>query len=223
MSAQSGANILALELEKVRDKVPLLYERDDLFLKLIQTRGDVEKVSSRLMRLPLQLVPGGKAGAFGPDGSDLGRGSGTLYDVAQVTPQFFKIGIEFTKLVEQVDILFANEGEAQALTGAASFTEAARTLSKACPIVCVTHGAKGSVIFADGRSHEIAAAPIERLVDTTGAGDLYASGFLYGLTHGRPLEVCGRLGSLAAAEIISHIGARPERRLKDLAAAAGLI
>jgi sugar/nucleoside kinase (ribokinase family) len=61
------------------------------------------------------------------------------------------------------------------------------------------------------------------VVDTTGAGDLYASGFLYGMTHGRPLEVCGRLGSLAAAEIISHIGARPERPLKELAAAAGLI
>ncbi len=100
MPAQSGANVLAVELEKVRDKVPLLYERDDLFLKLIQTRGDVEKVSSRLMRLPLQLVPGGKAGAFNADGGDLGRGSGTIYDVAQVTPQFFKIGIEFTKLVE---------------------------------------------------------------------------------------------------------------------------
>lgn len=100
MPAQDGANVLALELEKVRDKVPLLYERDDLFLKLLQTRGDVEKVSSRFMRLPLQLIPGGKAGAFGPDGQDLGRGSGTIYDVAQVTPQFFKIGIEFTKLVE---------------------------------------------------------------------------------------------------------------------------
>ena len=100
MPAQSGANVLALELEKVRDKVPLLYERDDLFLKMIQTRGDVEKVSSRLMRLPLQLVPGGKAGAFNPEAGDLGRGSGTIYDVAQVTPQFFKIAIEFTKLVE---------------------------------------------------------------------------------------------------------------------------
>jgi hypothetical protein len=100
MPAQDGANVLALELEKVRDKVPLLYERDDLFLKLLQTRGDVEKVSSRFMRLPLQLIPGGKAGAFGPDGTDLGRGSGTIYDVAQVTPKFYKIGIEFTKLVE---------------------------------------------------------------------------------------------------------------------------
>jgi hypothetical protein len=100
MPAQGGNQVLALELEKVRDKVPLLYERDDLFLKLIQTRGDVEKVSARNMRLPLQLVPGGKAGAFNPDGGDLKRGSGTVYDVAQVTPQFFKIGIEFTKLVE---------------------------------------------------------------------------------------------------------------------------
>ena len=100
MPAQNGANVLALELEKVRDKVPLLYERDDVFLKLIQARGDVEKVSSRLMRLPLQLIPGGKAGGFDPNGGDLGRGSGTIYDVAQVSPQFFKIGIEFTKLVE---------------------------------------------------------------------------------------------------------------------------
>lgn len=100
MPAQSGSSVLALELEKVRDKVPLLYERDDLFLKLLQVRGDVEKVSARLMRLPLQLIPGGKAGAFNPDAGDLGRGSGTVYDVAQVTPQFFKIGIEFTKLVE---------------------------------------------------------------------------------------------------------------------------
>ncbi len=100
MPPQSGSSVLALELEKVRDKVPLLYERDDLFLKLLQVRGDVEKVSARLMRLPLQLIPGGKAGAFSADAGDLGRGSGTVYDVAQVTPQFFKIGIEFTKLVE---------------------------------------------------------------------------------------------------------------------------
>ncbi len=66
------------------------------------------------------------------------------------------------------------------------------------------------------------AAPVAKVVDTTGAGDLYASGFLYGVTHGRPLDACGRLGALCAAEIISHIGARPERPLKDLAQAAGL-
>lgn len=100
MPPQNGNSVIALELEKVRDKVPLLYERDDTFIKLLQARGDVEVVSSRLMRLPLQINPGGKAGAFDPNGGDLGRGSGSQYEVANVTPLFFKIGIEFTKLVE---------------------------------------------------------------------------------------------------------------------------
>lgn len=81
MPAQANANVIALQLEKVRDKVPLLYERDDILLTMIQQRGDVEKVSSRNMRLPLQLVPGGKAGSYNADGGDLGRGSGTAYDV----------------------------------------------------------------------------------------------------------------------------------------------
>ena len=67
------------------------------------------------------------------------------------------------------------------------------------------------------------AAPVRKVVDTTGAGDLYASGFLYGLTRGRDLAACGRLGSLCAAEIISHFGARPETSLKELAAKAGLL
>ena len=75
MAAQNNAQTIALQLEKVRDKVPLLYERDDVLLSMIQTRGDVEKVSSRNMRLPLQLVPGGKAGSYSADGGDLGRGT----------------------------------------------------------------------------------------------------------------------------------------------------
>src|SRR5207244_11601969 len=86
MPAMSNSQAVALQLEKVRDKIPLLYERDDILLAMIQQRGDVEKVSSRNMRLPLQLVPGGKAGSYNPDGGDLGRGSGSTYDVAQVTP-----------------------------------------------------------------------------------------------------------------------------------------
>jgi sugar/nucleoside kinase (ribokinase family) len=69
----------------------------------------------------------------------------------------------------------------------------------------------------------VPAAPVSKVVDTTGAGDLYASGFLYGLTRGRELAACGKLGSLCAAEIISHFGARPETSLKDLAAKAGLV
>lgn len=100
MAAQNNAQTIALQLEKVRDKVPLLYERDDVLLSMIQARGDVEKVSSRNMRLPLQLIPGGKAGSYSADGGDLGRGSGTTYDVAQVSPIFFRFAVEITKLVE---------------------------------------------------------------------------------------------------------------------------
>ena len=100
MAQMQNAQTIALQLEKVRDKVPLLYERDDVLLTMIQQRGDVEKVSSRNMRLPLQLVPGGKAGSYNADGGDLGRGSGTTYDVAQVSPIFFRFAVEISKLIE---------------------------------------------------------------------------------------------------------------------------
>ena len=114
MPAQANANVIALQLEKVRDKVPLLYERDDILLTMIQQRGDVEKVSSRNMRLPLQVNPGGKAGSYNADGGDLGRGSGTQYDVAQVSPIFFRFAIEITKLVE-----YATTGRDRAIENAA--------------------------------------------------------------------------------------------------------
>src|SRR5580692_12294294 len=100
MAVQNNAQTVALQLEKVRDKVPLLYERDDVLLTMIQQRGDVEKVSSRNMRLPLQLIAGGKAGSYNADGGDLGRGSGTTYDVAQVSPIFFRFAVEISKLIE---------------------------------------------------------------------------------------------------------------------------
>ncbi|MGA7221728.1 MAG: hypothetical protein WBX16_02635 [Candidatus Acidiferrales bacterium] len=100
MAQMQNAQSVALQLEKVRDKLPLLYERDDILLTMIQQRGDVERVSSRNMRLPLQIRPGGKAGLVNMDGGDLGRGSGTIYDVAQVTPVFFRHAVEITKLVE---------------------------------------------------------------------------------------------------------------------------
>jgi hypothetical protein len=114
MTAQNNANVIALQLEKVRDKVPLLYERDDILLTMIQQRGDVEKVSSRNMRLPLQVLPGGKAGTYSADGGDLGRGTGTQYDVAQVSPVFFRFAIEVTKLVE-----YATDGRERAVADAA--------------------------------------------------------------------------------------------------------
>jgi hypothetical protein len=100
MPAMQNTQTVALQLEKVRDKIPVLYERDDVLLSLIQKRGDVEKVSSRNMRLPLQITPGGKAGSYNADGGDLGRGSGSSYDVAQISPIFFRFAIEITKLVE---------------------------------------------------------------------------------------------------------------------------
>ena len=101
MSAMSNAQTIALQLEKVRDKVPLLYERDDVLLTHDPAaRRRRESFSSRNMRLPLQLIPGGKAGSYNADGGDLGRGSGTTYDVAQVSPIFFRFAVEITKLVE---------------------------------------------------------------------------------------------------------------------------
>ena len=121
----------------------------------------------------------------------------------------------------EVDVLFANEVEISALfeTG---FDAALAALRGRVKVAAVTRGAQGSVILANGASVEVAADPAVRLVDTTGAGDQYAAGFLVGLAAGRPFEVCGRLGSIAAAEVISHFGPRPQTRLKDLAAAKGL-
>src|SRR5260370_26542966 len=114
MPAQANANVIALQLEKLSEKVPLLYERADILCTVIQPRGGVEKVSSRNMRLPLQVNPGGKAGSYNADGGDLGRGSGTAYDVAQVSPIFFRFAIEITKLVE-----YATTGRERAIENAA--------------------------------------------------------------------------------------------------------
>ena len=89
-----------------------------------------------------------------------------------------------------------------------------------CPIAAVTRGEHGSVIVSGDETHEVAAAPVGEVVDTTGAGDLYAAGFLFGLTRGEPLARCGKLGSLCAAEVISHVGARPQRQLSELVASS---
>lgn len=131
---------------------------------------------------------------------------------------------EFRTLIsDHVDILFANEIELSSLFEAGDPEVAARGMAAYCDIVVLTRSAKGSLVVAGADIYEIPPAPVAKVVDTTGAGDLYASGFLFGLTRGKPLDACGRLGSLCAAEIISHIGARPERPLKELAAAAGLM
>lgn len=130
---------------------------------------------------------------------------------------------EFLELIcSRVDILFANEAEVTSLYETKSFDEAARRAQADTKLAALTRSEKGSVILGGGKSISVPAEPIA-VVDTTGAGDLYAAGFLYGVATGRDLETAGRLGSLAAAEIISHIGARPEKRLEDLARAKGLL
>lgn len=98
-AAQANADTLAVQLEKVRDALPLLYERDAELLGFITKRGDVEVVSSRLMRIPLQITPGGRAQQTNPDGGPVGRGSATIYDVAQVTPISFSFPIEINTQV----------------------------------------------------------------------------------------------------------------------------
>jgi sugar/nucleoside kinase (ribokinase family) len=126
---------------------------------------------------------------------------------------------EFRALVEtDVDVLFANEHEIAMLYEADDFDRAAARVADCCDVAALTRGAHGSVVVRGGERHVVPADPVAQLVDTTGAGDLYAAGFLFGLTHGHDLETCGRLGSLAAAEVISHLGARPEASLAARAA-----
>src|SRR5271156_677843 len=130
----------------------------------------------------------------------------------------------FRELVAgEVDILFANEAEICSLYETDDFAAAAAAVRGHVAVAALTRSAEGSVILAAGAEHAVAAAPVARVVDTTGAGDLYAGGFLHGLTHGLPLPTCGKIGSLCAAEIISHVGARPETKLSRLAAEAGLV
>jgi sugar/nucleoside kinase (ribokinase family) len=132
---------------------------------------------------------------------------------------------DFLELTEQrIDILFANEAEITSLYEVDTFDAAADRVSKHCEIACLTRSAKGSVVItSDGHRHEVAARPVDRVVDTTGAGDLYAAGFLHGYTRGLDLATCADLGGLGAAEVISHIGARPEVSLAQLAERSGAI
>jgi fructokinase len=127
----------------------------------------------------------------------------------------------FLELVRQeVDILFANEMEITSLYEVNSFEEATERARVDVRLAVLTRSEAGSVILREAETVVVPAEPT-RVVDTTGAGDAYAAGFLAGLTAGRELAVCGRLGSIAAGEIISHYGARPEADLRKMAAAVG--
>ena len=127
---------------------------------------------------------------------------------------------EFQELVRHhVDILFANEHEIVSLFEARDFDEALQKVRFEVETAALTRSERGSVVVHRDEVHILDAEKAERVIDTTGAGDLYAAGFLHGYTQGREPAACGRLGSLCAAEIISHIGARPEADLKKLVAA----
>jgi sugar/nucleoside kinase (ribokinase family) len=131
---------------------------------------------------------------------------------------------DFRNLIRDgADIVFANEKEITSLYEVNSFEEAAEAALADCELAVLTRSEAGSVIAADGETITIAPEPVREVVDVTGAGDLFAAGFLYGLTQDLPLQTCGELGSLAAAEVIGHIGARPEVSLRRLAQKRGLL
>jgi sugar/nucleoside kinase (ribokinase family) len=131
---------------------------------------------------------------------------------------------DFRALVRDgADIVFANEKEITTLYRVNDFEAAVEAARADCEMAVLTRSEAGSVVVAGGERLEIAADKVARVVDLTGAGDLYSAGFLFGLTQGAPLASCGRLGSLAAAEVIGHIGARPEVSLRALAREKGLI
>ena len=121
----------------------------------------------------------------------------------------------------QVDLLFANETEICALFETSDFDAAVAALRPHVKLAAITRSEAGSVILSQGERLTVAAEPVEKVVDTTGAGDQYAAGFMFGLSRGRSLQQCGQLASLAAAEVISHYGPRPQVPLKDLVAAKG--
>lgn len=124
---------------------------------------------------------------------------------------------EFLELVDRhVDVLFANEHELLSLYQTEDFEDGLARVREKCHIAAITRSEKGSVIVSGTETVIIAAEPVERVIDTTGAGDLYAAGLMHGLTHGLSLADSGRIASIAAAEVIGHLGPRPEISLREL-------
>ncbi|MHB8328506.1 MAG: adenosine kinase [Acidimicrobiales bacterium] len=131
---------------------------------------------------------------------------------------------EFLDLLHgEVDVLFANEEEVTLLFGARTFDAAVAASEETGVLAALTRGPAGSVVVTAHGPVPVAAEAVGTVVDTTGAGDLYAAGFVFGLTHGQDPERCARLGGLCAAEVISHLGARPRADLRRLAAEVGLV
>lgn len=138
----------------------------------------------------------------------------TLSDVFVIA----RHGDDFLALIAEgmIDILFANEAELAAITDCRDLEEGIAKLAPHVPLLVVTRSEKGAVALSGGERAEVAAEPVDEVVDTTGAGDLFAAGFLFGHARGRDLGTSLRMGAIAAAEVISHYGARPEADLKAL-------
>jgi len=132
---------------------------------------------------------------------------------------------EFLQLMRSrtVDLIFANEAELHSLYQTSDFDSAVAALRPDVSTAVVTRSEKGCIVLGPDGIEAVPAFPVERVVDTTGAGDLFAAGFLSGLARGADDRTCGRLGALAAAEVIGHLGARPEASLRDLANENGLL
>jgi sugar/nucleoside kinase (ribokinase family) len=120
---------------------------------------------------------------------------------------------------EEIDLVFANEVETLALFETTDFDAAAKALAAKAKIAAITRGEQGSVVLSEGRAEVVKAVPVDAVIDTTGAGDQYAAGFLFGLSRGKSMAECARLGHIAAGEVIGHYGPRPQTPLKILAAA----
>jgi len=130
---------------------------------------------------------------------------------------------EFLDLVRSsVDIVFANTAEITSLYQTTDFAEACQRIAEDAPLAAITRGGQGSLIVRKGERIEVAPEPVAKVLDATGAGDLYAAGFLFGHARGAPLATCGRLASIAAAEAIGHIGPRPQTRLDSLVKSRGI-
>lgn len=132
---------------------------------------------------------------------------------------------EFLGLIRQgtVDLVFANEAELRSLYETADLTAAVEALRNEARLAVVTRSEEGCLVVAPEGVQAVPAVPVEQVVDATGAGDLFAAGFLFGLVRGAPYVTAARLGALAAAEVIQHLGARPQRSLQALAAEHGLL
>ena len=153
---------------------------------------------------------------------EVARGAGRK--VAFTASESFVIerhGDDFRALIDEgkIDILFVNEHELATLTGESDFEAGVSAVAGKVPVLVATRSAKGAIAVADGKRAQVAAEPIEKVVDTTGAGDLFAAGFLTGHARGESLERCLAMGAVCAAEVISHYGARPEADLQQLVAA----